>query len=165
MTAALVLAALRERHAGSGWAFYEELRAGTGFEPWRVSVMRKNGVALEPGQVRAQRIDAFAINCWPSRGRVAIAYEVKVSRSDFRCELANPAKRAFAEAVSSECYFACPLKLIRPDEVPEPWGLVAVIANGKTKILKQAVSRELAPWPHWFITSIARRASRAGAGQ
>ncbi len=73
MNAKLVVDALRKRHGAVGreWAFFDELRAGTGY---------KN---IRKGMNPEQRFDAWAINLYPSKGHMTIAYEVKVSRSDF----------------------------------------------------------------------------------
>jgi len=123
------------------------LRTGTGYD------------YRNTGAPREQRLDAFAINCWPSKGETAIAYEVKVSRGDFLRELEQPQKRRFAEQVSSECYFAAPFGLLRAAEIPEPWGLMGV-SELIVRIVKQATVRTLAPWPFWFIASIARRVAK-----
>ena len=127
VTSTDILAALRSRHAGEQWAFFKELRTGTGY-----NYGSKDGLPHE------QRIDAFAINCWPSAGETAIAYEVKVSRQDFLRELDSPQKRRFAEQVSSHSYFAVPFGTIRSAEIPDPWGCVAV-HNGVARMMKQAV--------------------------
>jgi hypothetical protein len=73
------------------------------------------------------RIDLFALRCWPSGvGHRRVAYEVKVSRSDFRSEVKKPEKRQHALGLTHEFYFACPAGLIKPREVPEECGLVYV---------------------------------------
>jgi len=149
MTSQEILLALRQRHAGRQWAFFPELRTGTGYD----SYSRRDA---EPHE---QRIDAFVINCWPSKGNTAVAYEVKVSRGDFLRELASPEKRRFAEQVSSHCYFAVPFGTIKSAEIPDPWGCITV-HDGVARIIKQAVVRTLVPWPFWFIASIARRIAK-----
>lgn len=53
-----------------------------------------------------------------------IAYEVKVSRTDFRNELKDPDKRATVIANSSEFYFVTPKDLIGHGEVPLGCGLI-----------------------------------------
>ena len=64
---------LRRRHEGDEWAFFAELRGGTGF-------------------IRDSRLDGLAMNLWPSRGLEVHGFEVKVSRGDWLRELKNPAK-------------------------------------------------------------------------
>ena len=64
-------------HASSSeWMFLRELRVGTG-----------------RGRHSLQRLDAFALNCYPHRGMKRVCYEIKLSRADFRTELKNPLKR------------------------------------------------------------------------
>lgn len=70
-------------------------------------------------------IDALAVRCWSSgKGFQRIAFEVKVSRPDFRNE--TPEKRAPAEASAHLCAYVAPVGLLRPDEMPPGWGLVEV---------------------------------------
>lgn len=132
---------LRHRHPAPEWATFAELMAGSGFAD-------------------ARRLDFFAVNTWPSKGHVAIAYEVKVSRGDFVNELRKPKKRRFAEEVANECYFVVPHGLVKVDEVPEGWGLLEANAGGlrRAKIAKQ---RRPDPWPMSFVTSLARRCTDA----
>jgi len=52
------------------WIFLRELRVGTGFR-----------------QGSLQRLDAFALNCYPHQGMKRICYEMKMSRADFLGEL------------------------------------------------------------------------------
>lgn len=130
------------------WAFFEELRVGTGFRNVR------KGINPE------QRIDAWVINCYPSKKFERIAFEIKVSRSDFLCEINNPEKRQQALVLSNKFYFAAPKGLIGLDEVPEECGLVEFEDGKFCKWTKKA------PWrdtdnPGWqFVASICRRQLR-----
>jgi len=84
-------------------------------------------------------IDALAIHCWRGRGKVPherVAYEVKVSRSDVRREIARPYKRAGAMAIADRFYFACPELLILAQEVPAGCGLVWVGPRRTRTIVK-----------------------------
>ncbi len=85
-TAEDIVAALRRYHAGDSWAFFAELRVGTGYD---------RAVDAE------QRLDAWAMALWPSERYQRIAYEVKVSRSDFLAELQKPRKRRRALSTAS----------------------------------------------------------------
>lgn len=88
------------------------------------------------------RIDLFAMRCWTgSPGRRRIAYEVKVSRGDFLNELRHPEKRQNALDLSHQFYFACPIQMIAPTEVPEETGLVWVDGKRVT-IAKRAPIRK-----------------------
>lgn len=68
-----------------------------------------------------RRIDVLAIK---PGGSTVIAYEIKVSRSDFKNELKNPSKRAGVMACSSEFYFVVPKLMVMPSEVPRECGLI-----------------------------------------
>lgn len=66
-------------------------------------------------------IDLLAVAAWasvkPFPRYARVGYEVKVSRSDYKRELANPYKRAAAVAFCHEFYFAVPVDLLTPYEV------------------------------------------------
>lgn len=107
-----------------------------------------------------QRLDFFAVHTWRSKNYRAVAYEIKVSRSDFLREMRDPYKRAFAERVSHECYFVAPPGLISSEEVPFPWGLMQSIPGTRSlEIVKRCERRVLVTWPMSFSVSIARRAA------
>jgi hypothetical protein len=57
----------------SEWIFLRELRVGTGFR-----------------NTAAQRLDAFALNCFAHTSMKRVCYEVKLSRADFLCEMKQP---------------------------------------------------------------------------
>lgn len=133
-----LLQLLRDRHTpNEEWATFAELRGATGYD-------------------NPQRIDFFAVHLWPSKGFNSIAYEIKVSRNDFKKELDHPRKRAFAESVSHQCYFVTPSGLVQADEIPEGWGLMVADAGG-LKIKKHALQRTDVKWPQSFMVSLARR--------
>lgn len=91
----------------SEWIFLRELRVGTGFQ----------GSA-------AQRLDAFALNCFAHNSMKRICYEVKTSRTDFLCEMKQPLKRRVGLRCSNEFYFVAPFGLLKTSEVPIECGLV-----------------------------------------
>lgn len=85
-------------------------------------------------------IDAYAVRLW--RGAHApyyrrVAYEVKVSRSDFLAELKRPEKRGTAVELSNQFYFAMPIDLAARSladivgQMPE-CGLLAVYPEDQT---------------------------------
>lgn len=138
-----IIELLKNRHPGPEWAHFVELGTAT-------------------GAVRNRLIDFYAFNLYPSKRHLKIAYEIKVSRADFALELSNPVKREPAEALADECYFVVPSGLIRPDETPEGWGLVEVVANG-LRVVKRAQQRNVASLPIAFVASIARRSTDSGS--
>ncbi|MDX2150933.1 MAG: hypothetical protein SFV54_09375 [Bryobacteraceae bacterium] len=100
----------RVLHAnGAEWVFQRELRVGTG---------------RRPGSL--QRVDAFALNCYPHTGMKRICYEVKTSRADFLGELKQPLKRRIGMRYSNEFYFVTPGGLVSPREIPSECGLIEI---------------------------------------
>lgn len=129
----------RQEYNGTSprWIWFKELSTRTSFNP--------------------QRIDLWVMDTWGQMN--AIAYEVKVSRSDFARELANPTKREAAMAVSNQFYFAAPRGLIAPVEVPEGCGLVEV-HGGIVKVVVPAPRRAIQT-PSWeFFAAVGRRGFR-----
>lgn len=154
----------RARHENkSEWIFLRELRAGTG-----------------RGKHSLQRLDAFALNCYPHLGMKRICYEIKTSRGDFRNEIKQPLKRRIGMRFSNEFYFVTPPGLLRLPEVPADSGLIEVgvaptVEEFKPVLAKQAGffhfnpdTREFcvlvvpAPWretpgPTWELTASMMR--------
>ncbi|KKL93254.1 hypothetical protein LCGC14_1876520 [marine sediment metagenome] len=149
MKSAEVLAALKKYHAATrssthAWIFMKELRLGTGWT-------HINGINPE------QRIDAWVLHSWPSSGFISVSYEVKVTRRDFKREIAKPEKRAGALRVSNYLYFAVPERLVEPEEVPEEVGLVYVTEKGDVVIAKEAPWNKRDDNPTWaLVASLCR---------
>lgn len=116
-----VLEALRVRHsAEKGWVTLEE------FDRIDLMAFACHG-HYDDRRTERQQLDA--IHPW-------VGYEVKVSRSDFRCEIRKPSKRAWGVAITNEFYFCAPAGLIKPGEVPEDCGLVEVTRAGTRTAVK-----------------------------
>lgn len=113
LTEADVLALLEKRHAGrSGngeeWAFVTHVRDAAGFDSSRTA-------------------DALAMSLWPSRGLELHGFEVKVSRSDWQRELANPEKaERFCRIVDRWWLVVANNTIVRSGELPSTWGLMVV---------------------------------------
>lgn len=133
---------LAAKYAPPHWMFLEEVRDATGFDSGRAA-------------------DAMALGLYRSRGRDLIAFEVKVSRSDWLLELKNPDK---AEAIGRYCdYFYLVLAeegIIQPGEVPEPWG-VYVARPKKLVQIKAAQRLEAAPISRLLLCSLVKSAADA----
>lgn len=140
MKAAEVLATLEKKHPLDRWAFFPELRVGTGY-----------------GKKSEQRIDAWAIHYYPSMSCKCVAYEIKTQRADWLKEMSQPRKRVPALLVSNEFYFAASPGLIRPHEVPLECGLIEVDPSGSTKITVAAPWRDISPPNFRFLASVLRR--------
>lgn len=66
--------------------------------------------------------DAIA---WSGRGE-SILVEVKVSRSDFHADKAKVFRRDEDYGVGTLRYFAAPAGVLKPEDMPEGWGLLAI---------------------------------------
>ena len=103
------------------WALFFELRNGTGFG-------------------RQERyVDAFAMNLYPSKKHWRVAYEIKVSRSDFLGELKKPEKRQFGFEISNEFWYVCAPGVAKPEEIPQDCGLLEVRGD---KLVQKVVARQ-----------------------
>lgn len=144
MEADKVHAALRNRHAGEEWSYFDELRTRTGY------------------QGHVGYIDAYAVGLWADN-RSFLSYEIKVSRGDFKHDIEQFAKKQeSALRNSTQFYFVCPQGLIKPEEVPEVSGLIYVNEGG-CKIQKVAPVRELKDGV--LDISFTRAMLRAAAGK
>ena len=119
----IIETALHANH--SEWMFLRELRVGTG-----------------RGKHSLQRLDAFALNCYPHRGMKRICYEIKMSRADFRNELKNPLKRRIGMRFSNEFYFVAPAGLLKPEEIPADSGLFEVGIAEATEEWKEVLKKQ-----------------------
>lgn len=106
------------------------------------------------------RTDAVAINTYPSRGLLIHGFEMKVSRADWLRELKEPAK---AEEMFGCCdhwwLVVGDRSIVKPGELPEPWGLMAPRSNGILAIVTRAQKLKPKPLDRGLIASLARRAN------
>jgi len=135
-----VLLALQLLHPPDQWAFFDELRIGTGY-----------------GKDNEQRLDAWAVHYFPSKQNLTRCYEIKVSRSDFFTELNKPTKRRAGLRLSNEFYFVAPKGMIMVHEVPVECGLLEVAPNGAISTKIKAPYRNTIPPTFLFLASVCRR--------
>jgi len=135
LTSAQIITVLEKSHDPKQWAFFNELRIGTGY-----------------GKDAEQRFDAWAIHYFPSKRNVTRCYEIKTSRSDFQSEIRKPLKRRPGLRLANEFYFVVPENLIDPAEIPPECGLMYVSAKGDLKIVVAAPFRDVMP-PTWLFTA------------
>lgn len=70
-------------------------------------------------------IDFLALDLWESHGCVMIGHEVKVSRSDWLRELADPSKGEAWSRYCDQFYVVAPKGVVRDaSELPPGWGLI-----------------------------------------
>lgn len=121
----------------SEWLFLRELRVGTGH-----------------GRHSLQRLDAFALNCLPHLAMKRVCYEIKISRSDFLCEVKNPLKRRIGMHFSNEFFFVTPAGMLSFDEVPTNCGLIevgkAATDDSKRLIRSHSGFFQVDPYSGWY---------------
>jgi len=132
----------------------EELRVGSGY-----------------GGTEQRRIDLWVVDPGPATGCRAVAYEVKVDRSDFTSDVKAPLKQRGARLFSDQFYYVAPEGLVKAEEVPLWAGLIEVcevpkeswrghVVEGRRLVLKYTVpapvlSKAAPSWP--FVVSLLRR--------
>ncbi len=130
---------LRARYAAPSYAFFEQVRDGTGSNACRAA-------------------DGLAMSLWPSRGMEVEGFEIKVSRSDWQSELKNPGK---AEPICRFCdrwWIVTPdADIVRPGELPPTWGLLIADAKGlRAKV--DAPRLTASPLDRNFVAAVLRAA-------
>lgn len=130
---------LRARFPAPEYAYFPELRNGTGFSR-RVT----------------RSADAVAFSLWPSRGLELHGIEVKVSRSDWLREKKDPAK---AEEIGRFCHrwwlATGPKVVLDVGEIPDAWGWLELDGK-KLKQRKEAPRREAQPLDLPMLASMFR---------
>jgi len=108
------------------WLFLRELRVGSG----------RGG-----GRQSLQRLDAFALNCYPHKAMRRVCYEVKLSRADFLSELRQPLKRRIGMRYSNEFYFVTPAGMVDAAEIPAGCGLIEA-GVGEVEEYRRALEKQ-----------------------
>tara|TARA_Y100001001_G_C7916971_1_gene277288 strand:- start:4 stop:543 length:540 start_codon:yes stop_codon:yes gene_type:complete len=130
LKAAFILDALKGRHTKEIWC--EELALSSG----------------------ARRCDFWVLHPHASKGYRATAYEIKVSRADFKRD--TRAKQRDARLFSDEFYYVTPPGLIKLEEVPDWAGLLEISEDGRWKYISPAPRRDKDA-PSWeLVVSIMR---------
>jgi hypothetical protein len=138
-----MLDALHRRYsanAGNGprYVLAEHVRSAAGFDASRVA-------------------DMLVMDLWPSSGHAIHGHEVKVSRSDWLRELADPTKAAAFMPYCTLWWLVVPdAAIVRRDELPPGWGVLAPDRFGRLGILHRAPKREPQPMPTTMLAAFAR---------
>lgn len=69
-----------------------------------------------------------------------IVLEAKTSRSDFLADRKKPHRIDPASGMGRWRYYICPTDLIKPEDLPEKWGLIYVNSRGHCKIVVGAMA-------------------------
>lgn len=135
-----VFRVLREkRYEAREWAMFREVRNVRGFS----------------GQVRSA--DAIALNLWPSRGHEIHGIEIKVSRSDWKHELSDPAKADAMAAFCDRWWLAVSDEsIVQPGELPPTWGLY-VVTESKVACKVEAPKLEAQPLTKQVVINLIKR--------
>ena len=100
-------------------------------------------VADGTGAAFGRRIDAMVVSMWPSDGLTRRALEIKVSRSDFLRELAEPAKSLWVREQCHEFWYVAPYDVIKEPELPEGAGWLR--PHGDTLAIVRAAAHHTPP--------------------
>lgn len=84
--------------------------------------------------------DAFGVRATGGRDG-SVVVEVKMSRSDFLADKAKP-HRQDGKGVGNWRYFMCPAGVIKPEEVPQGWGLLWVNSRLHVKAMLGPVAEK-----------------------
>jgi hypothetical protein len=142
-----ILTALKKVHDKDLW--FEEVRLSSGFA-WQ------------------GRIDFLSLNVSPAAGNKAVAYEVKISKPDFKRDTHE--KQRGARLYSDHFYYIAPVGIIDPVLVPDWAGLKVVewkCPKGRTPYLAikdviTAPKRDKEP-PSWgLVCSLVRNSVKHG---
>lgn len=141
MTTFDITAALRARFKEPEYAFFTEVRNGTGFSRRTI-----------------RTADGLAMSLWPGRGLELIGIEVKVSRGDWLREKKDPAKAEEIQAYCDRWYLAVSdPKIVQPGELPPTWGLLVPKGGGLVAAV-DAPKLEAKPLDRLLLAAILRRA-------
>lgn len=107
-----------------------------------------------PAQMGRRRIDFWTLD--PAGANETVAYEIKVSRSDFKAD--SPEKQAFALSISNRFFYVTTPGLISKDELPKWAGLQEW--NGERFITRvNAPRRVMKGAPSWSLMGALIRSS------
>jgi hypothetical protein len=118
------------------WVSFPEMRCGAG---WSASANKY--------------IDFWALHCFTGNKR--IAYEIKISRTDFLKEIKKPEKRKMALFYSNQYYFITPKGMLKPAEIPAECGLIECWwINNQAEIDMRAKWNERVPKFEWLLAAV-----------
>lgn len=142
MTYDEVVAALRARYPERSWAFFEQVRNGTGYGANRTA-------------------DAIAMGLWPSQGLELHGFEIKCYRGDWLRELKKPQKADEMLGYCDRIYIVVSDRgMVKPEELPPTWGLMEPAGDGLRATVKAERNPAAVPLDRSFIASVMREAAR-----
>jgi len=130
---------LRQRFRSPAFVLLPQVRNGTGY-----------------ARTKERWADAIAVSVYPSRGLSLTGLEIKVTKSDWRKELANPDKAAPIQKYCRYWYVVAPKGIIPPSEVPDTWGLLECTEK-RVYAIKEALRNQETPVDMLLLCSILRK--------
>lgn len=117
-----------------------------------------NGAWGGPG---VRRVDALYAGFTSASGRILVGHELKVSRSDWRSELAKVGKADdWADACHQWWIVAPSTDVVPPEELPDGWGLMLPPRSARGRRMQIAVKAAVKPDhtpPWWAVRSFMAR--------
>lgn len=116
-----------------------------------------------------RRFDAFALNCFESKGYERVGYEIKVARADWLKELKDSAKRIKAMLLCHRFYFVFAEGVYEKTDGMQGFsqreqfeimqcGVLIVSNDGTIKEVHRPKKQNPWPMPESFIASFCRKA-------
>lgn len=129
----------------------------------RYSINRGNGpgyavaehVKSQAGHDAPRCADFIAMGLWPSQGLHLHGHEVKVSRSDWLRELAEPGKATPFMRYCDRWWLVVPDRAIVRDDLPAAWGLLVQRGNRLTMAVRAPVLQP-EPMPRHLLAPLLR---------
>ena len=149
LTAKEIVLLLCSRYPKKQWVVASELHTATGY------TRNKNDVLFS-----LRSIDFFAMSLWPSTTFQKIAFEIKVNRTDWLNEIADPCKRAQAYYLCNAFYFVLLDTIFNPkddwDRSLTGCGLLLVSSDGKMTEYRKPRYKAAWDMPPDFTASFLR---------
>lgn len=140
MTEQSITKLLAARYAAPAWAFLPQVRNGTSYR-------RKT----------VRTADALAQSLWASRGLELHGFEIKVSRTDWKKELADPDKSDDIQRFCDRWWIVVgDREIVQPGELPPTWGLMYVNGRG-LNVATEAPKLDSVPIDRLMFCAIVRR--------
>jgi hypothetical protein len=107
--------------------------------------------------------DYVAMDLWPSKGLALHGHEIKVSRSDWLRELAEPEKAAeFIPYMNHWWAVVSSPSIVRDGEMPDGWGLM-VMRGQRLVVVRKAPRREALPLTPTRLAALLRAVAQTAA--
>lgn len=104
-------------------------------------------VRSQAGDEAPRAADFIAVDGWPSKGLAVSGHEVKVSRADWRRELADPGKAAEIAQHCDYWWLVAPAGVAFVDELPERWGLLVPVVKSHRAWMRETIELRVARRP------------------